>query len=140
MASETTKLQANFKTPLGSLLNIYADNGDDLDVQLKALAANLPEINSIEATINAVQTVNNAFQPSAQAPQSAPAQAQQQAPAAVPGRWVPDGGIPVCEHGPFVYNSGNKNGAVWEGYFCPAQKGDPSQHKPVFKPRQGWGK
>jgi hypothetical protein len=138
--SDDYKLQVSIKTPAGTMVNIRANDGDELAAGIRQTTDNLPGITELEALAGAVQTVNNAFQPSAQAPQSAPAQAQQQAPAAVPGRWVPDGGIPVCEHGPFVYNSGNKNGAVWEGYFCPAQKGDPSQHKPVFKPRQGWGK
>jgi hypothetical protein len=56
MASETTKIQINFKTGAGhdaALINVYADNGDDLLVQLDALTENIAHILSVKQLLQA---------------------------------------------------------------------------------------
>ena len=56
MASETTKIQVNFKTGAGhdaALINVYADHGDDLLVQLDALTENIAHILSVKQLLQA---------------------------------------------------------------------------------------
>jgi hypothetical protein len=37
-----------------------------------------------------------------------------------------------CSHGEMVYRSGNGAKGPWSGHFCPLEKGDPDQCKPIF--------
>ncbi|GII83345.1 hypothetical protein Ssi03_13350 [Sphaerisporangium siamense] len=37
-----------------------------------------------------------------------------------------------CAHGEMTYRTGNSAKGAWAGYFCPLEKGDPDQCKPVF--------
>lgn len=37
-----------------------------------------------------------------------------------------------CAHGAMTYRSGNGAKGAWAGHFCPLQKGDPNQCKPIF--------
>lgn len=40
---------------------------------------------------------------------------------------------PVCPHGARTRREGNGAKGKWVGYFCPLQKGDPNQCKPVWE-------
>lgn len=37
-----------------------------------------------------------------------------------------------CPHGAMTRRQGTSAKGAWTGYFCPLQKGDPNQCKPVF--------
>lgn len=116
MANATTKLQVNFKTrsnnpQFASLLNVYADDADDLNTQLQGLIDNLPKISEIEELLGAADVVVNT-PPSGQGQQ----RQAQPAPAA-------EGDAPRCQHGVMVWKEGTntKTGKPWKGWFCPSQ-------------------
>lgn len=52
MTDPSVKLQANFKTPVGSLLNVYGSDAVDFANNLIVLQENLAHIAGIEALIN----------------------------------------------------------------------------------------
>lgn len=46
---------------------------------------------------------------------------------------------PQCQHGGRTHRSGvDKNGKPWAAWFCPAQKGDPTQCDPIWNRDQGY--
>lgn len=145
--SDDFKIQASFKTrsnpnsQLASLLNVRANDADELGVNLDALIAALPKINEIEALLGAVEVVQEAFAPQSGA--STPPQGQQAAygaPAAPqgqyqqrssggpgsvsykgdPGQANPQGQpAEICAHGPRYWKEGiNKGGKPYKGWFC----------------------
>lgn len=59
------------------------------------------------------------------APARQPARRQSQGPR-------PGGSGRQCEHGGMVERTGNKNGKDWRGFFCPADRDDPTQCAPQF--------
>jgi len=80
-ATQGIAYQANFKTPAGTLLNIYAENGGDFADQLDAFPEFLAKIVAIESQIVPASTVAQ------HVPVAAPAQQPPQpaAPAPVQG-------------------------------------------------------
>ncbi len=95
---EGTWIQLNFKTPGGSLLNIYAENLSALDEGLDELEARIGRVADVERMIGAVSTVSQAFIPQQrQAPQAPPAGA-------------PAGPAPECVHGPKKWLEGTSKG------------------------------
>ena len=125
MATEGTKLQVNFKTPDGSLINVYASDAADLEKQLTTIQDTASLIASVSAslgTTSAVATVTTIAggtvisQPSQQVAQSA------------------SYGNNSCKHGARTQRNGvnAKTGKPWVGYFCPTPKGTPDQCDPVF--------
>jgi hypothetical protein len=80
--------QANFKTPAGTLLNIYAENGGDFAEQLDAFADFIPKIVAIESTLVPASTV-------ARGVPLASAAAQ---PPSAPRAAAPEG-THLCDHG-----------------------------------------
>jgi hypothetical protein len=92
-APANTAYQANFKTPSGALLNVYAENGAEFDELLDAFEGFIPKIAAIESLLagagNVAQAAAVARPTQQPAPQEAPAPAAIGTPA--------DG--PVCEHG-----------------------------------------
>lgn len=92
-STEGVAFQANFKTPAGTLLNIYAENGQEFSDLLDAFPDFIAKIAAIEGTLTGASAVAQhvpvappAQQPPAYAPQ-APAYPQ------------PAGGEHLCEHG-----------------------------------------
>ena len=82
--------QANFKTPAGTLLNIYALDGGDFSDQLDAFVEFVPKIVAIESVLVPASTVAQS------APLAPPAQQPAQpAPTAPSG----DSTGHVCDHG-----------------------------------------
>jgi hypothetical protein len=98
MATSTAGVafQANFKSPNGTLLNIYAENGQEFGDLLDAFPDFLGKIAAIESTIRGASEV------AAVVPLAPP---QQQPPAYVPQGGYPQaataapGGEHLCEHG-----------------------------------------
>ena len=77
-ATQGIAYQANFKTPAGTLLNIYAENGGDFADQLDAFPEFLAKIVAIESQIVPASTVAQ------HVPVAAPAQQPQQPVAPAP--------------------------------------------------------
>lgn len=75
---------------------------------------------TVDMTGAASTNLADAFQ------QAAPV--QQQRPSAGP---APASGR-TCLHGPMTFRTGTSAKGPWSAYFCPAQKGDPTQCQPQF--------
>lgn len=95
-APSSTKLQVNFKTSGGTLINAYADHPDELVNELTALESLAGTIVAVEGLLNAASAAGNVAAPPSQTapnPHSAPAQAlgqwqQPQAPQPTPDAWA----------------------------------------------------
>ena len=90
-ATQGIAYQANFKTPAGTLLNIYAENGGDFADQLDAFPEFLAKIVAIESQIVPASTVAQ------HVPVAAPAQQPPQpaAPAATGDEHICNCGLPM---------------------------------------------
>jgi hypothetical protein len=131
--NQDTKLQINFKTADGTLINLYAADKQELEVQIVSIRDLASQIISTASLLNnrstslsealtSVQTslggqlvgsVPAAHQPAYEAPQTYDAN--------------------FCKHGQRQYRE-SKPGApkAWKGYFCPSPKGTPDQCEPNF--------
>lgn len=89
-APANTAYQANFKTPNGALLNIYAADGGEFTELLDAFESYIPKIAAIESLLSGAGVVaaSGTLAPPAQQTYAAPA------PTA-----APVGNVPLCEHG-----------------------------------------
>ena len=104
-APESTKFQVNFKSPDGTLINLYAASKEELEGLLTAAQ-------DFSALIG---SVSQAFAGSA-----APAPVRSFTPAvAAPAA----GNGNVCKHGEMVYREGVGAKGPWKGYMCAAPKG-----------------
>ena len=124
MASEATKLQVNFKLADGTLINLYAQDAEELTEHL----------GWIEGLAGAIANTSKAL-----AGQSAVAHVAQglggtviSAPVSAPTSPL-SFSIDQCKHGARTYRE-SKPGApkAWKGYFCPTVKGTPDQCEPNF--------
>jgi hypothetical protein len=90
-APANTAYQANFKTPSGALLNIYASDGGEFTELLDAFEQFIPKISAIESLLSGASVVaaSGTLAPPAQQTYAAPPAAA--APAA--------GNVPLCECG-----------------------------------------
>jgi len=124
MATEGTKLQVNFKTPDGTLINIYAANQADLEAQLTAIQDTASLIASVGSSLGTSSAVATVAAVAGGTVVSAPVAA---APAVSYGN-------NACKHGARTQRNGTnaKTGKPWVGYFCPTPKGTPDQCDPVF--------
>lgn len=117
MPEPGTWLQLNFKTPAGTLVNIYATSSMELDEGLDAIEARLGRVADIERMAGATATVNQAF--------SVPQQRQAQ-PAQEQASGAPAGPVPTCIHGPKKWMEGvSKNtGKPYAFWACQGPRGD----------------
>lgn len=121
-ASESTKFQVNFKSPDGTLVNLYAANKEELESLLTAAQDFSALISSVSKSLsgngNAPAVSTGGFQ------QPAPV-AQSYAPA-------PAGAAPTCAHGTMAFIKGVNARGPWQGYKCPAPNGTPGKCKTIF--------
>lgn len=112
-ASESTKFQVNFKSPDGTLVNLYAANKEELESLLTAAQDFSALISSVSKSLsgngNAAAVSNSGYQQSA--PVTPRELAQQYAPA-------PAGDAPSCSHGPMTFIKGVNARGPWSGYKC----------------------
>lgn len=123
MADASVKMQLNFKTPAGALLNLYGASKEELATQLDDLADLIPRILEVERLASAVGTVQNTFSQPAAAPQAAqnvntptPGPAW----AGSPQNAAPANGEPFaksCIHGKMNWRVAPDGS--WKGHFCP---------------------
>jgi hypothetical protein len=105
-APESTKFQVNFKSPDGTLINLYAANKEELEALLTAAQDFSTLIASVSQSFGSVATaapVRSNFAPT----QSA----------------VAAGSANSCRHGEMVYKEGVSAKGPWKGYMCAAPKG-----------------
>ena len=105
-APESTKFQVNFKSPDGTLINLYAANKEELE----ALLSTAQDFSAL------IGSVSQSF---SGAPSAAPVRAA----APVASAPAPQGGANVCKHGPMAYKEGVSAKGPWKGYMCAAPKG-----------------
>lgn len=139
MPADDVKLQVNYKTPSGDLINLYAADEDEMAELLESfgrLSGKVAEIGALLRTAGGASAAL-ASPPPASAPLSSP-HVPQQAPA--PGA-ESYGGAPSCIHGPMKQKF-SKPGAArqWSAWFCDTPQGTPNQCKPIdAKTGKPWG-
>lgn len=127
MASETTKLQVNFKLNDGTLINVYADNAAELESLLTTIQDTAPLVQSVSQSLgNSVRT--STFSGGGQAASnggSAPAPTGEGERVAdkYGNTWIY--GIPTapdCANGKMVLKEGisEKTGKPYKGWYDPA--------------------
>ena len=145
-APESTVLQANFKTPVDSMVNVYGSTGEQFTAALNWVKDNAPLIMEVETALRAVSAVGQVFpgttaveQPPAQPawgttpppPQAPPQQGGWGAPAAPPqaGTFT----VPVGPDGrPRVAKSGHGQKGPWKAWMTAARKGEPGYAEPIW--------
>jgi len=105
-APESTKFQVNFKSPDGTLINLYATNKEELEALLTAA----------QDFSTLIASVSQSFSGAAPA---APVRTNSAPSAAVAS---PADGH-VCKHGPMPFREGVSAKGPWKGYMCGAPKG-----------------
>lgn len=111
-APDSTKFQVNFKSPDGTLINLYAASKEELEALLTAAQ-------DFSALIG---SVSKSFGSTGNAP-AVPANQFHQEVAATPSAAAPQAGGNQCRHGVMVYKEGVSAKGPWKGYMCAAPKG-----------------
>ena len=119
-APESTKFQVNFKSPDGTLINLYATNKEELEALLTAAQDFSTLIGSVSQSFGgsaSAATVRNSVvqQPSVAAPAATSA----------------NGGH-SCRHGEMTYREGTGAKGPWKGYMCPAPKGSTDKCQTIW--------
>ena len=118
-APESTQLQVNLKTPMGTLINIYATDEADLSAKLEQVEKVAPQIAALEGVFTAASNAAGiAAPPSRQTPGNPPSR-----PGNDPSSGsTPPGAAPSCAHGPRIYRSGvSKAGKPYKLWACTAR-------------------
>jgi hypothetical protein len=112
-APETTKFQVNFKSPDGTLINLYASSKEELEALLTAAQDFSALITSVSQSFG---SVGNAQAVSTGGLRAVSGQAPQVASSA------PQAGN-VCKHGAMSLREGVGAKGPWKGWMCAAPKG-----------------
>jgi hypothetical protein len=112
-APESTKFQVNFKSPDGTLINLYAANKEELEALLTAAQ-------DFSALIASVSQSFSGAAPAA--PVHTNPTPRQFAKTFAPETPVPTDGH-VCRHGAMSYREGTGAKGPWKGWMCAAPKG-----------------
>lgn len=128
-APATTVYQASFKTPTGTLLNIYANDGGEFEELLDAYEQFIPKIAAIESALGSASTVAQRVPLAPPAQQPAPTPAQAPAPAGWGGNEAPAQGegqaTHLCDHGePMKYIApgiSKATGKPYKGFYACAR-------------------
>ena len=121
-APATTKLQVNFKLSDGTLLNVYADNAEELESLLTTIQDTAPLVQSVSQSLgNTPRTATVSSSGQATAP--APTGEGERVPDKYGNTWVY--GIPTapdCANGKMVLKEGisEKTGKPYKGWYDPA--------------------
>lgn len=137
-ASESTVLQANYKTPNGTLINVYASTPDEFVNVHQFLLSQIPLMFEVESHLNAAGNVAAQMQvtqvpaPAPQAAPVAPAPTGWGQPAAPVTQGFGAPSQPICAHGVRTAKSGNGKTGEWRAWMCPTPKGTPGQCDPIW--------
>lgn len=130
--AEDWKLQVNYKTQTGDLINIRANTGDELSVLLESLGDYATQIEAVRKLIVGAG-VASPLSTSTITTNTVPVQSSVPPQAAVAGVISPPiGAGPTCLHGARKYKSGvsAKTGNPYAMWVCPLPQGV-DQCKPV---------
>ena len=116
-ASENTKFQVNFKSPDGTLINLYASSKDELE----ALLTTAQDFSALIGSVS--QSLGGA---------ASPAPVRNSAPASAKPAAVQEGQAPTCAHGAMTLREGVSAKGPWKGWMCPAPKGAPNKCDAIF--------
>jgi hypothetical protein len=108
-APESTKFQVNFKSPDGTLINLYAANKEELESLLTAAQDFSALIGSVSQAFSGAASSAPVRNFASVSESSAPVQAV--------------GSANFCKHGPMNYKEGVGAKGPWKGYMCSAPKG-----------------
>lgn len=122
-------VQANFKTPRGTLLNVYGKDEASFDMGMAILQDRLALVAEIEALLaggsHAAPVVNVNAAP------VAPVSAADSWGSTPPASMV-QGTVPSCQHGQKNAKSGASAKGPWRAWMCPTPKGTPGQCEPEW--------
>ena len=113
-APESTKFQVNFKSPDGTLINLYAANKEELESLLTAAQDFSALIGSVSQSFAGAANAAPVHRPQYPGKGSAPAAAPV-APASEEA--------PQCAHGIMSLRTGTSAKGPWKGWMCAAPKG-----------------
>jgi len=145
-AAPDTVVQANFKTPKGTLINVYGKDEAAFDYALAIIQDRIAVIAEIEQQLSGSSAVADTFalapvQPAAAAGVAPVAEAPiaastwgapAAAPVAAPPAAFAAAAAKNCAHGPMTARSGVSARGPWKAYMCPTPKGTPDQCKAQF--------
>jgi len=118
-APESTKFQVNFKSPDGTLINLYATNKEELEALLTAAQDFSALIGSVSQSFAGARTA---------APVQ-PTQFQRQVDDRFNPPVAPAAGGNACRHGAMQYKEGVGAKGPWKGWMCASPKGTPISEK-----------
>jgi len=99
-------IQFNYRTPAGSLINLYANDVAHASQLLEELEGLLPQSAAIEQLITPIDAAKKVTQASPAAQQHS----------------APSGDQPTCQHGSRKFVEGtSKAGKPYRAWFCPSQ-------------------
>jgi hypothetical protein len=118
-APESTKFQVNFKSPDGTLINLYASSKEELEALLTTAQDFSALITSVGQSFGGAGYVA-----------SVPTAPQRAVPGAAPqvASSAPQAGN-TCKHGPMNYKEGVSAKGPWKGWMCSSAKGTPQNEK-----------
>jgi hypothetical protein len=123
-------VQANFKTPRGTLLNVYGKNEESFDMGLAILEDRISKLVELEALLsgasNAAPLVNTNAAPVA--PQSAADSWSSAPPASMTAGTIPTG----PDGQPRVPKSGTSAKGPWKAWMTAAKKNEPGYAEPIW--------
>ena len=120
-APESTKFQVNFKSPDGTLINLYAANKEELEALLTTAQDFSALIGSVSQSFGSAASSAPVYS-SRPRVESSPEINDQVAASAANS----------CKHGPMKYREGVGDKGPWKGYFCQAPKGATDKCKNVY--------
>ena len=141
-AAPDTIVQANFKTPKGTLINVYGKDEAAFDYALAIIQDRIAVLAEVEQQLSGAAVVADTFAlapvqpaaaagvaPVAEAPLAAASWA---APTAAPPAAFAAAAAKNCSHGPMTARTGVSARGPWKAYMCPTPKGTPDQCKAQF--------
>ena len=118
-ASENTKFQVNFKSPDGTLINLYASSKEELEALLTTAQDFAALIGSVSQSLGGVAL-------------AAPVRNSTPASAAPKTNIIAEGQAPTCAHGSMTFREGVSAKGPWKAWMCPAPKGAPNKCDAIF--------
>lgn len=121
-APETTKLQINFKLSDGTLINLYADNQQELEALLTSIQDTAPLVQSVSQSLGNTPRATT-FSASSNTASAPSGEGGERVPDRYGNTWVY--GIataPDCANGKMVLKEGisDKTGKPYKGWYDPA--------------------
>jgi hypothetical protein len=121
-APETTKLQINFKLSDGTLINLYADNQQELEALLTSIQDTAPLVQSVSQSLGNTPRATT-FSASSHTASAPSGEGGERVPDRYGNTWVYGvATAPDCANGKMVLKEGisDKTGKPYKGWYDPA--------------------